>query len=330
MVLIPCELIDRNGDNLRRTILQFAEHWRLPQTFSAWVKQHNVFLNTLVDRVVTGYPRDEIQEITAALGYEDLLVDAGELFHLWVIEGPKELAERLPFDRAGLHVIWTDDLAPHRTRKVRVLNGAHTSCAPAAFLYGVDTVGEMMADGVAGKFVRQIIRDEIVLSIDLDKTMLMEYADEVIKRFQNPFITHDLRSILLNSSSKFKTRVLPSLLEYQRSQGSFPRKLTFSLAALIAVYRGGTVTGDAMQACRDKGGFIMKDDRWALEFFAGAWADYGGSAAAAKKLAVEVLENVRLWGEDLNALVGFADAVAQSLYSITSGGIQRAMADLTR
>ncbi|WP_296970707.1 tagaturonate reductase [Tepidanaerobacter sp. EBM-38] len=322
MVIIPCELIDRNGDNLKKIILQLSDDWSLPEEFKKWIKDNNIFLNTLVDRVVTGYPKDEIEDILNYLGYEDGLVDTGELFHLWVIEGPKELSERLPFTKAGLNVLWTDDMAPYRTRKVRILNGAHTASVPAAFLYGLETVGEMMDHEVLGKFARQVIYDEIIPSINLDKNMLTEFADSVVERFQNPYIKHYLISILLNSSSKFKTRVLPSIIEYQQLYSKLPEKLTFSLAALISVYKDGKVEGSEMKARRDKGEFIMKDDLWALEFFEKTWSEFDGSKEAAKKVAETVLANSKMWEQDLNNIDGLTDKVADYLYQITNDGIK--------
>jgi len=328
MVIIPCELIDRNGDNLKKAILQYVELWNLPQEFARWVADANHFLNTLVDRVVTGYPRDEIKEITKSLGYQDSLVDTGELFHLWVIEGPKELSERLPFHKIGLNVVWTEDMTPHRTRKVRILNGAHTASVPAAFLYGLETVGEMMDHEVMGKYVRQIIQEEIVPSIDLDKEMLVDFAHAVVERFQNPYIKHYLLSILLNSSSKFKARVLPSILEYHTLNGTLPKKLVFSLAALIAVYKDGKIDGTAMQAIRDQGEFVMKDDLWALEFFVAAWSTFDGSQQSAKNVAEQVLKNTKLWDTDLTEMAGFVDCLGEYLYKITTNGMQKTVVEL--
>jgi len=280
--------------------------------------------------VVTGYPKDEIESITQSLGYTDSLVDTGEIFHLWVIEGPQELSEKLPFHKVGLNVIWTDDMTPYRTRKVRILNGAHTSSVPAAFLYGLDTVGEMMDHEVLGQFVRQIIYDEIVPSINLDTNMLKEFANAVIERFQNPYIKHYLLSILLNSSSKYKARVLPSILEYHALHQTLPKKLVFSLASLIAVYRNGEIDGLGMRASRDKGEFIMKDDLWALEFFAKSWSTFNGSQKSAKEVAEKVLSNTKLWDKDLSTIDGLVDGVGEYLYQITNQGIQKTIAALIK
>jgi tagaturonate reductase len=328
LVILPCELIDRNGDNLKAIVLRLAKEWGLPISFSEWIEQHNIFTNTLVDRVVTGYPKDEVQALQEQFGYLDELMDTGELFHLWVIEGPQELAKRLPFTEVGLNVVWTDNMAPYRTRKVRILNGAHTASVPASFLYGLDAVKEMMEHPVTGKFVRQAIWEEIVPSIHLDREMLAEFAASVIERFENPFIKHYLLSILLNSSSKFKTRVLPSILQYQEAKGALPRRLVFSLAALAAVYKDGVIAGSSMNARRSAGAFTMKDDLPVLTFMADTWQMFDGSRDGAEKVARAVLANTSMWGEDLNRFGGLTEMVANYLYQICTQGIQDTIAGL--
>ncbi|MCX7781283.1 MAG: tagaturonate reductase [Negativicutes bacterium] len=328
LVILPCELIDRNGDNLKAIVLRLAQEWGLPAAFSNWVDKHNVFTNTLVDRVVIGYPKDEAAALEAQFGYRDELLDAGELFHLWVIEGPKELARRLPFAEVGLNVVWAEDVTPYRTRKVRVLNGAHTCSVPASFLYGLETVQEMMEHPVTGKFIRQAIWEEIVPSISLDRDMLKDFAASVIERFENPFIKHYLSSILLNSSSKFRARVLPSILEYQKVRGELPRRLVFSLAALIAVYKDGVIEGSGMRCRRGAGEFIMKDDLPVLTFMAESWQSFDGSPEAAVRLAAKVLANTSIWGEDLNAVPGLKAMVGDFLAQIAVNGIHRTLAGL--
>jgi tagaturonate reductase len=311
---------------LKRTVLRLAAEWKLPAEFAAWVDKYNLFLNSLVDRVVTGYPRDEAAAFAARLGYEDGLLDTGESFHLWVIEGPARVAEKLPFTRIGLNVIWTDDMTPYRTRKVRILNGAHTASVPAAFLYGLDTVGEMMDDAVTGRFVREAVYEEIIPACDLDKEMLRTFADAVIDRFRNPYIRHYLISILLNSASKFKNRVLPSILDHQRRLGRLPRRLVFGLAALAAVYRDGKITDGAMDARRGKGLFTMRDDGPVLEAMAAAWREYDDTDAGARRVAAAVLGNAAIWGEDLNKVAGMTDATADNLRRICRDGMAAALA----
>ncbi len=236
-VLLPCELIDRNGDNLKRCVLQYADIWALGEDFKRFVCEQNVFCNTLVDRINTGYPKGE----DLSLGYEDNMVNTSEYFHLWVIETDYDLERDLPFAAAGLNVIVTPDaLEKYRTRKVRILNGAHTSMVPYAMLCGFDTVKSCMDDDKMRAYLRRCVFEEIIPTLDLPRAELVDYAENVLTRFANPYIKHYLSSIVLNSVSKFKVRVLPSLLAYKKRFGTYPQALCFALAKLIEFYRVGT------------------------------------------------------------------------------------------
>ncbi|MBQ7900982.1 MAG: tagaturonate reductase [Clostridia bacterium] len=237
-IFFPCELIDKNGDTLRKIVLQYAEDWKLPAEFKAWVENENIFCNTLVDRIVTGYPRDEKID----LGYEDNMLNTSELFHLWVIEGPQKVLEYIPFDKTGLNIIVTDSLEMYRTRKVRILNGAHTSMIPYAMLEGIETVKDCMENEKMLQFVKSCVFDEIIPTLDLPEEELIDYANNVFERFNNPYIRHLCASISLNSVSKFKVRVLPSITEYIRRKGSKPQHLIYSFAKLIEFYKNGTPT----------------------------------------------------------------------------------------
>ena len=235
-IFLPCELIDRNGDNLKACVLKYAELWNLGEGFRTWVEKDNVFTNTLVDRINTGYPKGE----DLGLGYEDNMVNASEFFHLWVIETEYDLERELPFSSADLNVIITrDKLEMYRTRKVRILNGAHTSLVPYALLSGFDTVKSCIDDEAMREHVRRCVFDEIIPTLDLPKDELESYAQSVIERFSNPYIKHYLSAIALNSVSKFKVRVLPSILEYVKRYGKTPSTLVFSLAKLIEFYKIG-------------------------------------------------------------------------------------------
>lgn len=233
-ILLPCELIDNNGDNLKACVLKYVDLWNLGEDFKHWVEAENDFCNTLVDRIVTGYPRDEIAELTKVIGYEDQLIDTAEIFHLWVIEGHHE--EELPFNQAGYNIVWTDDAKPYKKRKVRILNGGHTAMVLGAHLYGLETVGECLKDELVSRYLKVCIFDEIVPTLGNTETDI-EFGKAVLERFSNPFIKHLLLSIALNSVSKFQVRVLPTILEYQAQTGEWPKALTLSLASLIAFYR---------------------------------------------------------------------------------------------
>lgn len=270
-VFLPCELIDRNGDNLKKCILQYADHWGLGEDFKTWVCDENIFTNTLVDRINTGFPRDE--EID--LGYEDKMLNTSEYFHLWVIETDFDLTVELPFQKAGLNVIVTPDgLERYRTRKVRILNGAHTSMVPYALLSGLATVKDATEDKTISEHMRRCVFDEIIPTLDLDKEELLSYAEDVMVRFSNPYIKHYLSSIALNSVSKFKVRVLPSILEYHKRFGVLPEALTLSLSKLIEFYRTD----------------MTNDDPEVVAFMKTASVE-------------EILKNTKLWGEDISFML---------------------------
>ena len=313
--VIPCELIEKNADNLKRIILQLAGNWNLGEGFVNWLNTACTFSNTLVDRIVPGYPRERIAEITEELGYEDKQVVEGEHFHLWVIEAPESLQKELPFPSIGLDVKYVADMTPYRTRKVRILNGAHTTLVPVAYLYGLDTVRESVEHPVVGKFIKEAIFDEIIPTLDLSKEELEQFANDVIDRFRNPYIKHLLMSISLNSWSKFETRVLPSILEYKKRTGNIPQKLSFSLAATIAFYRGK----------RGDEAISLNDDLVLLELLKAAWAKYDGSDESLESVVVEVLGFEKNWKMDLNKVEGLTAAVTKHLVNIVNNGMQKAV-----
>ena len=329
LIFLPCELIDRNGENLRRCVLQQAKAWGLPAEFALWVEKGNYFCNTLVDRIVPGYPKEEAARIASELGYEDKLLVAAEYFHLWVIEGPKELANEIPFHKAGLNVIWTDDMTPYRTRKVRLLNGAHTSSVLAAFEAGCNTVREMVEDPICGAFIRKAVFDEILYEVPLPPMDRKAYADSVMERFRNPFVRHELLSISLNSVSKWKVRVLPSLLACQKDFGKLPPALSFSLAALIWFYCGEPVSANELRGRRNRQSYPIKDDAPVLAFFADAWKKASDlTPAQLRELGVSTLGRKDFWGQDLNAVPGLTDLVVAGLQKIAARGMRAALAEI--
>lgn len=233
-IIIPCELIDNNAVYLKEYVLKYAKLWELPDSFTEWINTKCDFCNSLVDRIVTGYPKDEAEKLFEEIGYEDNLLDTAEIFHLWVIEGNHE--DELPLNKAGFNVVWTDNVAPYKKRKVRILNGGHTSMVLGAYLYGLTNVLECLQDDTVSAFLKKCLFDEIVPTLGNTKSDI-DFANAVVERFSNPFIKHMLLSIALNSVSKFKVRVLPTILEYKEKFHAYPPALTFSMAALIAFYR---------------------------------------------------------------------------------------------
>ncbi len=270
-IILSCELIDHNGEELEKCCMQYADLWNLGAEFKTWMKEENDFCSTLVDRIVTGFPRDEHKALCERIGEQDNMMDTAEIFHLWVIQGDHE--DELPLKKAGFHVVWTDNVDPYKKRKVRILNGAHTSMVLAAHLYGLETVGECLKDEKVSGLLKKCIFEEIIPTIG-DTEDNRQFGEAVLERFSNPFIRHLLLSIALNSVSKFKARVLPTILEYKEKFGKYPEGLTFSLAALIAFYR--------TDAAND-GEEIMK---------------YMKEAPVA-----DILKREEYWGQDLSGLL---------------------------
>ncbi|WP_303691497.1 tagaturonate reductase [Megamonas hypermegale] len=319
MYIIPCELLEDNGNLLRNILLRYCDDWKLPEEFKTWLTKCNKFYNSLVDRVVSGYPKDEIETITAELGYEDTLIACGEPFHFLALEGDESLSEKLPFIKSGLNVVIEKDITKYRQRKVRLLNGGHTANVPASFLAGLDTVAEMMNDEITGRFARQTIKNIILPSVSMDKQMLEDFAAAVIERFQNPFIKHQLLSILLNCTSKFKVRVLPSLLEYQEKFGTFPQNLCFSFAAYIYLYKSNERNGQP---------FEFTDDTAALDKLHAAWKLYDNSLTGANSVAERILGDSDLWDKDLTVYPELVRDVGKYLYEIDIKGTKKIMQSL--
>ena len=326
LLFLPVELIDNNGAELKRIVLQYAQEWELGQEFTDWVNTANAFTSTLVDRIVTGYPRDEVSYFEEKLGYKDNIIDTSELFNLWVIEGDKKWADKLPVHKTDANVIWTDDVKPYKKRKVRILNGAHTSTVLAAYLAGFDIVGDFMKDDTVRTFMNNVIYQEVIPTLDLPKEELESFAAAVNDRFANPYIKHKLLDIALNSCSKFNARCLPSLLGYVEEKGVLPKCLTFSLAAFIKFYQGEWKDGVYTGTRKDGTQYPLRDDESVIRFFADAWSenDAEGTAEA-------VLSNKDFWsGKDLTEVPGLKDAVAGYLKEMEEKEIKEIMAELIR
>ena len=310
LVFLPTELIEGNGRALRRLTLAFARRWALGAAFEAWVESQNLFLDSLVDRIVPGFPAQDAEALFTDWGYRDPLAVMAEPFHLWVIEG--DLSARWPLAAAGLNVIWTDDLRPYREAKIRMLNGAHTATALPAFLAGLDTVGEMIADEQFQRYLETLMFQVIAPYVPLPAAEREAYGRSVLERFQNPFLRHELISISLNSVSKWKARLLPTLKDAVAAEGHAPALVAYSFAALLWFYRG--------QA--ERGPYPLRDDPASLAIFAAAWAGSGKPA----DVALALMRETTMWGEDLSAIPTFADAVASAITDISVFGVRGALA----
>jgi len=322
LVFLPCELIEANGATLRRIVLQHARRWGLDPACIAWIEEANVFLDTLVDRIVPGFPGAEKAALFREWGYEDPLAVAAEPFHVWVIQGPKEIGEEFPLHKAGLNVVWTDDLRPYRTRKVRILNGAHTASVLAAHLAGLDTVEEMTKDPQISAFLRRVLFDEITPRVPLPDPERRAYAATILERFGNPFIRHELLSIALNSVSKWKVRVLPTIEDATKAGEPAPAGLAFSLAALLWFYRGER-QGDGVFGRRERGPYPIRDDAHVLDAMVEAWRTAGAGDAAG--IARRLLADASLWGRDLTQVGDLAAKVEIAISAIEAVGVRGAL-----
>ncbi|MGL5855714.1 MAG: tagaturonate reductase [Cetobacterium sp.] len=314
-ILMPCELIDYNGEELRKMVLKYADLWNLGEDFKNWLINGNIWCSTLVDRIVTGYPRGEKEELTKELGYEDNFITTGEYFYLFVIQGPKDILTReLKLEGLNLNILIVDDLKPYKMRKVGILNGAHTAMVPVSYLYGIDTVREAMENDDIRNFIELAIDEEIIPALDMDEKELKEFKDAVINRFKNPYVKHMLMDISLNSMAKYKSRILPQILETYKRTGKLPKRLLFSLAALIRFYKGVRENGDAIQ---------LRDDRHHLDMYADLWQENNYENIVKSVLGLE-----NHWDMDLNSVEGMTELVAKYLENIDKSGVKKALEEV--
>ena len=319
IVMLSCELIDNNGKELLKCVNQYIDDWKLSEDFRRWVNEENIFCSTLVDRIVPGRIRDpkEVEALAAANGYDDPLTDVGEVFGIWVIEGPDSLEDRLPFKKAGVPVIVVPDVTPYKKRKVRILNGAHTGFVLGAYLAGYDIVRDCMHDDTILGYMNQMLYDEVIPTLPLDKKDLEDFAQAVQDRFNNPFVNHELMSISLNSTSKWRARNMPTFLDYVKEKGELPPCLTTSFAAYVAFYSNDIQElNDKGLVCRRPKGneYIVSDDRWVLEFY------YAHRNDSPEDLIHAVMTNTEMWGQDLTEVPGFEKEAVRILKQIREEG----------
>ncbi len=321
LIILPVELIDDNGIMLKKCVMALAKLWNLGEKFEQWLENACVFTSTLVDRIVTGYPRGEDQAIWNKLGYEDRILVTAEPFGLWVIESAKDISKELPLPDCGMPVIYTDNQKPYKQRKVRILNGAHTSFVPAAYLCGYDYVLDAMNDPMIKTFMQKTLYDEVIPTLTLPKEDLLAFAEAVTGRFMNPYIKHALMSICLNSVSKWRARCMPSLLGYVDKFGKLPEHLTFSIATLMALYHGGKLVDGKLVCERNGQPYTLQDDAAVVEFFA------NNSDKPAKEMVQLFLSNETFFGQDLTKVPGLADSVSASLEDVLTRGARTVMTE---
>ncbi|MEP2690655.1 tagaturonate reductase [Maribacter dokdonensis] len=314
-ILLPVELIDKNGEALKQCILQYADHWSLSDAFKNWISEACIFYNTLVDRIVSGYPKDKIEEIEAKLGFKDQLAVAGELYQSWLLEGPDDILNEFPFNKTDLNIELVSDLESYRNLKVRILNGAHTSMVPVAYLLGERLVKDAMKNTLVANFIHQVLMSEVLETLDFPQDYKEQFANDVVNRFKNPALEHQLISIALNSTSKFVTRLLPSLKDYLKIKGSLPTNITFALSALIRFYEG-SFNNDKIN---------LNDTSSVLEYFSNTWEQFRENDIDINTLTTRLLGNSDIWQEDLNQITGLTNMIYKNLSNIEKYGFEEAL-----
>ena len=294
-----------NGDKFEEKLYSVG---KIPGGFKTWFEEACGVYATLVDRIVPGFPRKDIDAIKEKLQYDDNLVVQAEIFHLWVIEAPQEIAKEFPADKAGLNVLFVPSEAPYHERKVTLLNGPHTVLSPVAYLSGINIVRDACQHEVVGQYIHKVMFDELMETLNLPKDELDKFAHDVLERFNNPFVDHAVTSIMLNSFPKYQTRDLPGLKTYLERKGELPKGLVLGLAAIITYYKGG-VRADGAEIVPNDAPEIMNllKDLWAT--------------GCTRKVAEGVLGAEFIWGENLNNIPGLTDAVKTDLDSIQEKGM---------
>lgn len=307
--IICCELIEDNGTTLHEYILRHAKYNNLGEDFISWVESACCFCDTLVDRIVPGFPRETIGEIKEEIGYDDNLVVKAELYHLWAIGGAgyERVQRELPLDKAGLHVIFMPSIKQFRDKKVRILNGSHTGMVPIALQMGCETVMDAFNTPAIEKFVNDMVAEEVIPMIDEDQDELKSFASSILERFYNPFIKHMLSSIALNSLSKWEARNYPTAKDQWFKGGVVAKHEAFTFAALLALYSG-------------KSGFEANDTREYVDFIQSSW-----DSANLHDTVARIVANRDMWIEDFSQIEGFVECVADYLSDIESLGMKDAL-----
>jgi tagaturonate reductase len=317
-VMMPCELIEANGDTLKSAILNYSKTWRLGDDFLSWINNANHFCNTLVDRIVSGYPTGKAKQVQHQLGYIDELMVVGEQYHSWVIEAPNAVTRALPFHKTDLKVTFVDDIGPFREMKVRLLNAAHTAMVPVAYLSGMAYVNETMEHPLLSGFIESCLKKEVNPTLPFPEDHKQAYINDVLDRFRNPALKHRLIDIALNSTSKFVTRLLPTLKDFYGREGLLPKNIVFAFSALIQFYEG-EFNGKKIE---------LKDDARTLDFFQGNWIKLNSGSLSLDQMVHIILGNVSIWESDLTQFQGLAKAVCTHLTAIKKYGMLEALSRL--
>lgn len=310
-IILPCELIENNGAALQKTVLKYAEHWKLGSEFTSWILTANHFYSTLVDRIVSGYPAERAHGLEVALGYTDPMMVAGEYYHSWVIQAPASVQKELPFAQTDLNVQFVEDLSPYREMKVRILNGAHTALVPVAYLAGARLVDEALEQAEIARYINELLLEETITTLHFPQKIKEQFVADVLNRFRNPILKHQLISIALNGTSKFVSRLLPTLKDYLALEKKLPKRIVFALSALLCFYKG-KYNGEKID---------LKDETMVLSFFKESWRQYGLGNISLETTLHHILANSDIWGENLNDIPDLSNMVLHFISSIEQKGM---------
>lgn len=318
-ILMPCELIENNADLLKSFIKKYIYHWQLSSDFEKWLDESCIFCNTLVDRIVPGVNKNHLSTAQEKVGYADKLITEGEPYHIFVIEADDKVRSALPWHQTpGLQIIYTKDLSVYRIKKIRILNGAHSSLVPVGLLYGLEIVREVLEDDLLSKYVEHLIYQEIIPILPLDKQTLVDYAKDTLDRFRNPFLHHKLETISLNSFSKARVRIIPTIKEFYNKNGTFPKGTILAFSSMILLYRG--YYNDLK--------FAINDDTYIVETMKTFWSEAKTDSIPDQHQFTQLLSDPKLWGEDLSQIVGLQETIMAQLNGIFQNGMKHEIAQI--
>jgi len=316
-IILPLELVENNAVALKKIIKKLIKKWQLEKKFLNWLEKANIFCNTLVDRITTGYPQDEIERFRKILKFEDKLLNTSELYHLWVIEGGENVRKKIPFDEIGLNIRFVSDLTPFYLRKVRILNGAHTSMVHMSYLIGNNYVKESVEHPLVGKFIKNLLNKEIIPSMNMPKQELMDYAKIIIERFDNPYIKHLLLNITLHSNTKIKYRILPSLFGFYNKFNKIPKLIALGFAAFLYFMKVSKVSAGKYYGMRGEESYEIRDDEAVLKYYTSQWGKIDPkNPEELEKFVTTICKNKEYWEKDLTTIGNFKNVVTQDLIDI--------------
>lgn len=320
MVIIPTELLPDNGAKLKNIVLEQARRHQLPEAFLSWLESANRFCSSLVDRIVPGAPAQEVKTgLEESLGYQDDLLIMSEVYRLWAIEGDEKVKEVLTFAQADAGVIIEPDIDIYRELKLRLLNGTHTLCVGLCYLSGLDTVREAMENEDTGRFIEELMQQDLAPAIPytLDIRQAHEFGNQVLDRFRNPAIRHQLIDITVQYTAKMKMRNIPTILHHYKTSNTIQPNVVKGFAAFLLFMKATETDGKNYYGYRGEEKYPVRCDE--AGYFYEKWNTCGENPA---ELVNEILSDAALWGTDLSQLPDFAERVAQTLNIYLSEGVK--------